>query len=89
MYFLEDGVTRCGFYECQSCSYRFLHKMIVPKMVCPYCGEPGDMEVGPNETMPEPGEDAVLLQVIEGAENVEQYDQLLSLALTGGDYEWI
>ena len=25
----------------------------------------------------------------EGEEEIEKYDQLLSLALTGGDYNWI
>ena len=39
--------------------------------------------------MPEEKEDAVLKEVIEGEENVEKYDTLLSLAITGGDYSWI
>ena len=33
-------------------------------------------------------EDAELIRVVEG-EEVELYDRLLSLALTGGDYNWI
>ena len=28
-------------------------------------------------------------KIIEGEEEVEKYDTLLSLAITGGDYEWI
>lgn len=47
------------------------------------------MEIGPGEEMPEPKEAAVLLEVIDGAEEVEKMDQLLSLALCGGDYDWI
>ena len=33
-------------------------------------------------------ENATLLEVIEN-EDVEKYDTLLSLAITGGDYSWI
>ena len=32
---------------------------------------------------------AVLLQKIEGEEEVEKMDALLSLAITGGDFDWI
>ena len=24
MYYVPDGTTRCGFYECKECGYRFL-----------------------------------------------------------------
>lgn len=89
MYYVPDGTEICGFYECKSCETGFLHLRIVPRMVCPYCGEAPDMEIGPDEEMPVPNEDAVLLEVIEGQEEVEKYDGLLSLAITGGDYTWI
>ena len=46
------------------------------------------MELGPDDPMPEIREDAELIRVVEG-EEVELYDRLLSLALTGGDYNWI
>ena len=59
------------------------------KLVCPYCGEEPDMEIGPDEEMPVAKETAKLLEVVEGAENVERMDALLSLAVTGGDYDWI
>lgn len=88
-YFGVEGMNRCGFYECESCSIRFLDARIVPRMICPYCGEHPDMEIGPDEEMPVAQEDAKLLQVVEGEEEVERFDQLLSLALTGGGYEWI
>ena len=89
MYYVPDNTEMCGFYECRECSQRFLDTMIVPKMVCPYCGTVPDMEIGPDDELPEVKETAELLEVIEGAENVEKMDILLSLAITGGDYEWI
>ena len=47
------------------------------------------MEIGPHEEMPVAKETAKLLEMVEGTENVERMDALLSLAVTGGDYEWI
>lgn len=32
---------------------------------------------------------AKLVRIVEGAEDVEKMDALLSLAITGGDYNWI
>lgn len=89
MYYVPDGTTRCGFFECRDCGARFLSQQLAPFMVCPYCGEEIDMEVGPDEVMPEPKETAVLLEVIEGEEEVAKMDQLLSLAVCGGDFDWI
>lgn len=89
MYYVPDGTTRCGFYECEECGRRFLDVRIAPRLVCPYCGEAPDMEVGPDDEMPDMKETAVLLQMVEGEEDVERYDTLLSLATTGGDYGWI
>lgn len=89
MFYVPDGTEICGFYECEDCGERFLNRVVLPKIVCPYCGEEPDMEIGPDEEMPEAKENARLLEVIEGIENVEKYDQLLSLAITGGDYEWL
>ena len=57
--------------------------------MCPYCGEEPDMEIGPDEEMPQAKEAAKLIQVVEGEEDVEKFDTLLSLAVTGGDYEWL
>ncbi len=89
MYYVEDGTTRCGFYECTKCHNRFLHARIVPAMMCPDCDKEVDMEVGPDEEVPEVEESAKLLEVIEGEENVLRYDTLLSLAITGGDDSWL
>ncbi len=88
MFYVPDGTLIAGFYECESCHERFLDVRVAPRLVCPYCGEEPDMELGPDDEMPRTGEDAVLLETIEG-EDVEKYDTLLSLAITGGDYSWI
>lgn len=89
MYYVPDGTIMCGFYECKACDSRFLDVKILPKMICPYCGEAPDMEIGPDEEMPEANEDAVLLKVVEGEEEVAKMDGLLALAFTGGDEDWI
>lgn len=88
MYYVPDGTMLCGYYECQECGERFLNLKVIPSMVCPYCGEEVDMELGPDEEMPEIKEDAKLIKVIED-EEVEKMDMLLSLARTGGDFKWI
>ena len=73
MYFVPDDTQICGYYECAECGERFLDVRVVPYMVCPYCGEEVDMELGPDEEMPEIKEDAKLIKVIEG-EEVEKMD---------------
>ncbi len=88
MFYVPDGTERAGFYECEDCGTRFLDTRIAPRITCPYCGEEPDMEIGPDDEMPEASEAARLIQMVEG-EDVEKYDVLLSLAITGGDYEWI
>ena len=88
MYYVPDGTERAGYYECKACGERFLDTRIAPTLVCPYCGEIPDMEIGPDDEVPEAKENAILIQMIEG-EDVEKYDTLLSLAITGGDYSWI
>lgn len=86
MYYVEDNCVRCGLYDCNVCNNRFLDERIFPKMQCPYCGDNAfDMEIGPDDDMPDSFETAILVEVIEGKENVEMYDALLSLAITGGD----
>lgn len=89
MYYVPDGTEMCGYYECSECGNRFLSLQIGPKLVCPYCGEAPDMEIGPDDEMPTVVENAKLLQVVRGAEEVEKMDALLSLAITGGDYNWL
>lgn len=89
MYYVPDGTEICGFYECKECGERFLSLQIAPRLICPYCGETPDMEIGPDDEMPEAKEMAVLLEVIEGEDEVEKMDTLLSLAITGGDFNWL
>ena len=89
MYYVPDGTEQCGYYECIDCGNRFLDLRIGPAIVCPYCGEATDMEIGPDEEMPTAVESAKLIDMIRGAEEVEKMDTLLSLAVTGGDYTWI
>ena len=90
MYYVDDGTKACGLYECRNCGERFLDIRRGPRIPCPYCSEKAaDMEMGPDDVMPEEKEDAELTEWIEGEENVERYDALLSLAITGGNYDWI
>ena len=89
MYYVPDGTEMCGFYECEECANRFLSLKIGPKLVSPYRGEEPKMDIGQEEEMTVAKETAKLLEVVEGAENVERMDALLSLAVTGGDYDWI
>lgn len=88
MYYVPDGTKRCGFYECRVCGGRFLSVRTDPKIACPDCERDADMEIGPDEDMAALNETAELLEVVEG-EDVEKMDRLLSLAITGGDYEWL
>ena len=88
MYYVPDGTTRCGFYECKECGYRFLDLATEEAISCPSCAEEFDPEIGPDEVLTEERKDAVLLRIGEG-EDVEKMDALLSLAITGGNYEWI
>ena len=88
MYFVPDGTTLCGCYECEDCGMRFLSLAVGPSMICPYCGEEVDMELGPDDEMVQATEAAKLMQVVRD-EEVERWDTLLSLALTGGDFDWI
>lgn len=60
-----------------------------PKTACPSCEAEIDYEIGPGESLEDLLETAELLQTVEGEEEVEKMDALLSLAITGGDYTWI
>ena len=88
MYFVPDGTKRCGLYECSNCYMRFLALETEPKILCPYCEGEADMELGPDEVLPEEPETATLVKIVQ-EEEVELMDGLLSLAHTGGDYEWL
>ena len=48
-----------------------------------------DYEIGPDESMEDVMDTAELIEKLEGEEEIERMDGLLSLAVTGGDCEWI
>ena len=87
MYYVPDGTTKCGYYECETCKNKFLSIQTMESIPCPYCEEDIDLEIGPDEEL-ENGAEANLIEVLKG-EDVEKMDALLSLAITGGDYGWI
>ena len=88
MYYVPDNTEKCGYYECKECGMKFLSLDMEPETECPYCEKEFDLEIGPDEVMPETGKDAKLIKIAEG-EEVEKLDQLLSLALTGGNFDWL
>lgn len=88
MYYVPDGTERCGYYECSRCGERFLSIQTTETTDCPYCTADIDYEIGPDESMEDFFETGKLIQILEG-EDVEKFDTLLSLAITGGDYTWI
>ena len=84
-YYVPDGTKKCGYYECKKCGNRFLSLQTMEKIPCPDCEAEIDYEIGPDENMEDILDTAQLLQKIEGEEEVEKMDALLSLAITGGD----
>ena len=88
MYFLDNGTTKCGFYECRKCNYRFLSIATTKKTSCPLCEQDIDYEIGPDESLEDLLETADLIDIIEGAEDVERMDILLSAAFSD-DESWI
>ena len=88
MYFLDDGTKKCGFYECKKCDYRFLSVYTTKKAPCPLCEQDIDYEIGPDESLEDLLETADLIDVIEGKEDVERMDTLLSVAFSEDD-SWI
>ena len=89
MYYVPDGTKQCGYYECKKCGNRFLSLQTMTRIPCPDCASEIDYEIGPGETLADVTDTAVLLQKIEGEEEVAKMDALLSLAITGGDFNWI
>ena len=89
MFYLPDGPTQCGFYECKKCGNRFLSLQTMKKIPCPDCERDIDYEIGPDESLADLLDTAELLRIVEGEEEVAKMDGLLSLAITGGDEEWI
>ncbi len=88
MYYVPDGTSKCGYYECSCCGEKFLSLQTMATINCIYCEQDMDLEIGPDEDMQSLTDTAKLIQVLEG-EDVEKMDTLLSLAITGGNYDWI
>lgn len=88
MYYVPEGTNRCGYYECTVCGEKFLSLQTMEQVDCPYCEAEFDPEIGPDESMQTTESSAKLIQILEG-EDVEKMDMLLSLAITGGNYDWI
>ena len=59
------------------------------RIPCPDCEQEIDYEIGPDESLEDVLDTAESLQKIEGTEEVAKMDALLSLAITGGDCNWI
>ena len=89
MYYVPDGTKECGYYECRKCGNRFLALQTMKHIPCPDCEQEIDYEIGPDESLGDLLDTAELLQIVEGEEEVAKMDGLLSLAITGGDEEWI
>ena len=89
MYYVPDGTKECGYYQCEKCGNRFLSQQTMGKIPCPDCAAEIDYEIGPDESLEDVLDTAELIEKIEGEEEVAKMDALLSLALTGGDYNWI
>ena len=88
MYYVPDGTKTCGYYECKKCGNRFLSLQTMEKIPCPDCEAEVDYEIGPGESLEDVLDTAVLLQKIEGEEEVEKMDAVLRLPaeiLTGSD----
>ncbi len=88
MYYVPEGTTKCGYYQCESCGEKFLSLQTMNTIDCIYCEQDVDLEIGPDEDMSMLKDTAKLIEVLEG-EDVEKMDTLLSLAITGGNYDWI
>ena len=58
------------------------------KTTCAYCEEEIDYEIGPDESLEDYLDTAQLVEIIEGEENVERMDVLLSVAYTD-DESWL
>ena len=89
MYYVPEGTKECGFYECKKCGNRFLSLQTMQRSPCPDCAMDIDYELGPDESMEDVMDTAELIEKLEGEEEIEKMDGLLSLAVTGGDCEWI
>ena len=88
MEYVPDGTKEGGEQEWNKSGNRFLSMQTMKRIPCPDCEAEIDYEIGPDESLEDVLDTAELIEKIEG-EEVEKMDALLSLAVTGGDYNWI
>lgn len=90
MHFVPKGTTRCGLYECQQnkCWSRFLDVRVRDALPCPFCGRVIDMEIGPDEELPEVGLTAKLIRVLEDEKDIAGWDRMLGGSIDD-DESWI
>lgn len=88
MYFVSEDCKKAGLYECRECGYRFLSELTLDRIECPLCSNDIDYEIGPDESMEDYLNTAILIEVIEGNEKIQMYDSLLSCALVDNE-AWI
>lgn len=88
MYFVSENCEKAGFYECRECGYRFLSELTDQRIECPNCANDIDYEIGPDESIDDYINTAVLLEIIEGNENIQRYDSLLSSTFVDNE-AWI
>ena len=85
----EANTAQSDAPVCKKCGNRFLSLQTMKRIPCPDCERDMDYEIGPDESLEDLLDTADLLQIVEGEEEVTKMDGLLSLAITGGDEEWI
>lgn len=88
MYFVKEDCEIAGLYECKECGFRFLKEGTNPKTECPNCAFDIDYEIGPDESLDDYINTAVLIEIIKGNENIQMYDSLLSCTFVD-DGAWI
>ena len=49
MYYVPDGTTKCGFYECKCCRSRFVGGQTKKKKPIPFSVQDAGIEVGPHQ----------------------------------------
>lgn len=89
MYYVPDGTKQCGYYECKKCGNRFLSLQTIARIPCPDCAAEIDYEIGPDETLADVTDAGSASAENRGRGGSGEKDALLSLAITGGDFNWI
>ena len=89
MYYVPDGTKTCGYYECKKCGNRFLSLQTMEKSHVRTARRRWIMKSDLANLWRMCWIPQCCCKKIEGEEEVEKMDALLSLAITGGDFDWI